>query len=601
MKYNTRTYRFFRLLRTSLSCLFLVCLVFVTGCANRGVGPQGGPKDSIPPVAVKSEPVNGAVNFHGRDLEIHFNEYIQLDNIGQNLLMSPPQQTPPEVKARGKRVLVHFADSLRDSTTYTLDFGNAICDYTEKNPMTGYAFAFSTGPQIDTLEARGKVYDAENLNPLSGIVVGVHSDFRDTMFTSAPFDRIARTDSAGGFRIGNMKAGAYRLYAVDDISRDYRLTTGEALAFGDEPIAAPDTIEHTLFLFRPQQQRLYLQRALREQQHCIQLQFSASPDSMPSLRVMKPSELDSVKTDSGWIDPTPYILTKYSLHYDTLTLWLTDSIAIGIDSLFFQARYRRTDSINRLEWYTDTIRTIWRAPRLSAKAKEAEARKNRNRRLGLKSNARKGFDIFDTLQISCTTPLGTIEQDAFHLYERVDTLRTPVPFTLSTPDTAAMCLRIVAEWKPGASYELHVDSAAMHDIYGISHVATKYPLQVKTKEDYSTLRVHLKPYDAAARIQLLNNKDQVVRELPADSSGTFFPYLKPDAYYLRLYIDRNGDGVWTTGDWDEKRQPEPVYYLPRKIQTKSNWDFEEEWDYTASPQTETKPVELIKASSAKKK
>ena len=151
----------------------------------------------------------------------------------------------------------------------------------------------------------------------------------------------------------------------------------------------------------------------------------------------------------------------------------------------------------------------------------------------------------------------------------------------------------------GKKYELRLDSAALHDIYGITHVAGTYSLQVKTPSDYSTLRVKLTPFTSQARIQVLNKNDEVVRELPATEDGAFFEYLKPDTYYVRMYLDMNGDGKWTTGAWAEKRQPDPVYYFPQKIQTKSNWDFEEEWDYTAIEQTAAKPRELIKSSSKK--
>ena len=181
----------------------VVLMALPVGCANRGVGPQGGPLDSIPPVPLKAEPANGSVNFTGDRIEVTFNEYIQLDNLAQNMLMSPPQQTPPEVKARGKRLLIHFVDSLRDSTTYTIDFGSAVCDYNEKIPLPGYSFSFATGPTIDTLETFGLVVDAENLNPCAGLSAGIHSDLSDTAFVSGPFLRVARTDAAGRFRIGN--------------------------------------------------------------------------------------------------------------------------------------------------------------------------------------------------------------------------------------------------------------------------------------------------------------------------------------------------------------------------------------------------------------
>ena len=596
----------------------LVLALFIAGCANRGIGPQGGPKDTTPPVPRGSEPEMGALNFKGKRIEVTFDEYLQLDNVAQNLLMSPPQQTPPDVKVRGKKLIIQLQDTLRDSTTYTINFGNAVCDYREKVPLHNYTFYFSTGPTIDTLEYTGRVYEAATLNPLEGIFVGIHQSMEDSAFTTAPFLRVAKTDSAGFFRIGNMHAGTYRLYAVEEVSRDYRLSPGEALAFADEPIRPvlppvrkmdtlrtdslkldtlrtdslkldtlpePEVKGATLMLFREEQKRLYLQRTIRDQQHRIQIYFSSSPDSLPQLRPL---------TDS-----LNYFLS-YSSKRDTVTLWLTDSLSIAQDSIFIEARFRRTDSLYRLEWATDTLRAIWRAPKLNARAKAAEERKNRNRRLDLKSNARSGFDLYDTLRLQCATPIATIERDSIHLFERVDTILKPVPFTLAPYDTLPMQIMFLATFNPEGRYELRIDSGAIHDIYGVTHIKGTYPMQVKSLTDYSTLRVKLNPYLPKARIQVLNNKDQVLRELPAETEGALFEYLKPDAYYLRLYLDENGDGKWTTGSWSEKRQPEPIYYFPEKIQTKSNWDFEEEWDYQAVEQLKAKPKELIKAAPKKK-
>lgn len=562
-------------MRRSLSIL-LTALV-LAGCANRGVGPQGGPKDSIPPMAVKSVPENGAVNFTGRRIEITFNEYVQLDNVSANLLMSPPQQRPPDVKARGKRVMIQFADSLRDSTTYTIDFGDAICDYTEKNPVHGYSFGFSTGPTIDTLETTGVVLDAENLKPLKGIIVGIHEDLSDTAFTTKTFLRIARTDSTGHYRIGNMHAGTYRLYAVDDVSRDYRLTPGESIAFAEGTISvtAPDTTaadsllhSDTLYLFKPRQQRLYLQRTTREEQHRIRLTFSSSPDSLPVIRPLT----DSLRYNM-----------YFSPRHDTVTIWLLDSASMRPDSLYFEVHYRRTDSLYHLEWATDTVLARWRAPRLSARALEAQERQRRNRRLGLKSNASKRFDIYDTLRLEAATPLALIREEAIHLYERKekDTTVYPVPFTIETHDSLPMQLLFIAQLLPGRKYELSLDSAALEDVYGVTHIAGSYPLTLKTPEDYSTIRVTIDPFDPKMRIQVLNAKEKVLREQSAQPDGALFRYLKPDAYFLRMYRDSNGDGQWTTGSWEDKRQPEKVYTNPTKIQTKSNWDFEETWTYDA--------------------
>ena len=588
----------------------LLTAIISAGCANRGIGPQGGPKDSIPPVPVRSVPEMGATNFNGKRIEVTFDEYIQLNNVGSNLLMSPPMQTPPDVRARGKRMIVNFQDTLYDNTTYTIDFGEAVCDFRERVPLKGYSFYFSTGDEIDTLEYTGRVYEASSLNPMQGILVGIHRDLSDTAFTKHPFLRIAKTDAQGYFRIGNIHPGTYRLYAVDDFGRDYRLTPGEAYAFADEPItvSAPDTLDTlgmtppqaALFLFKEAQEKLYLQRALRDDRHRVVFLFSAPPDSVPSIRVLRPSEMDTAKSDSAWIDPTPYIHMAYSTHRDTVTLWLTDSIAIRQDSLFLETRYRRTDSVFDLEWYTDTIRAIYRAPRMTAKALEQQERLNRLRRLELKSNARKDFEIYDTLRLVCSTPIRAIETDSIHLFHKEDTVFTPVSVSIMPYDSLPMELLFIADLQPGESYELRIDSGAMHDVYGTTHIAGSYALTVKTPADYSTLRVKLNPYVAQARIQVLNNKDQVLRELPAAEEGSFFEYLKPDTYYMRLYLDENGDGKWTTGSWEEHRQPEPIYYFPGKVQTKSNWDFEEEWDYRAVEQMKAKPSELVKPVQQKK-
>ena len=588
--------------------LYIVAAMLLVSCANRGIGPQGGPKDTIPPIPLFSEPEIGALNFHDSRIEVTFDEYIQLNDVVGNLMMSPPQQNPPEVKARGKKLIVQFKDTLHDSTTYTIDFGSAICDYREKVPLHGFSFYFATGPEIDTLMHYGHVYDAQTLNPMQGILVGIHRDMSDTAFTRLPFLRIAKTDSAGGFRIGNIHAGKYKIYAVDDIGRDYRLTIGESLAFQEEPItvAAPDTIDSvailpltSLFLFKEAQQKLYLQKVNRDVAHQITMMFSSAPDSLMTWRMLRPSEIDSTASDSAWTDPTPHMYPAYSAKGDTVTFWLTDSISIRQDTMYMEARYRRTDSVYNLEWFTDTIRAIWRAPRLSAKAKELEDRKNQSRRLELKSNARKGFEMYDTLWLSCTTPLAVIRQEAIHLYERIDTVLKPVPFTIAPHDTLPMRLTFYADLQPNSNYELQLDSAALYDVYGTTHIVANYGLLVKTPADYSTLRVKLNPFEPTARIQLLNSKDEVVRELPVSEDGAFFEYLKPDGYYMRLYLDENGDGKWTTGSWEYKRQPERIYYYPEKIQTKSNWDFEQEWDYTAVEQMKSKPKELVKTVKKK--
>ena len=618
-----------------------LCLL-LTGCANRGIGPQGGPKDTIPPVVVKETPANGSNHFKDKKIEILFNEYLQLDNVQANLLVSPPQQVPPDVKAQGKKVVITMQEDLIDSTTYTLDFGNSICDYTEKNPIRGYQYAFTTGDRIDSLEVYGQVVNAEDLNPVSGVLVGLHANLSDSAFNTLPFTRIARTDSLGGFGVRNLRGGQYRLYALQDLSRDYRYQPGEGLAFTDSLVVPEyqveivrdtiwrdtllvdnqtlDTItmgivdsvrivENTyvgpsdllLWFFRENKVRHYFQRAYREEQHTIRLVFGAPQDSLPVVRALPPSAMDSLASDSAWIDPMQYALLQANPTRDTLVYWLTDSLAIGQDSIFLEMTYLKSDSAYNLVPQTDTISAIYRAPRLTAKAKEAIDKKNRERMLELRSNAKSGFEVYDTLRILSPMPIDSVWADSIGLYEKVDTVYKSVPFTLQPTDSVPLGYLVVARLEQGKSYELRLDSGAVRDVYGVANKAKKFTLQLKTAEDYSTLLIKIPTYDPAIRLQLLDEKDKPVRELPASPEGTKFEYLTPKAYYLRLYFDLDGNGKWTTGDWATKRQPEPVFYFPAKLTLRANWDFEEIFDYLARPQLDSKPRELIKDAAATKK
>ena len=615
----------------------LLLLLFFSSCANRGIGPQGGPKDTIPPRMVKEQPLNQSVNFHGKKIEITFNEYLQLDNIQQNLLVSPPQQVSPIVKAVGKKVTVEMQEDLIDSTTYTLDFGNAICDYTEKNPVRGYVFAFSTGDRIDSMEVYGRVANAEDLNPVSGLMVGLQANLHDSAFSTLPFTRVARSDSLGEFGIQNLRNGVYRLYALQDQSRDFLYQPGEGLAFSDS-LVIPEyeteivfdtiwkniadtidslasvrqidtilTIQNTyvgpadlmLWFFKEDKQRHYFQRVYRDEPHIIKLQFSAPQDSLPLLRALPPSTMDSTRSDSLWTDPWAYTLLQASPTRDTLVYWLTDSIAIRQDSIFLEMTYLKSDSLYNLVPETDTVSAIYRAPRMTQKAKEAQEKKARERKLDLKSNAKDKFEVYDTLAVVAAFPIDSIYTDSIRLYEKQDTLLIDKPFTLRQKDV--MSFQIIAPLQQGKQYELHLDSAAVRDIYGVVSDKKKFTLKLKTAEDYSTLLIRLPNYDPRIRLQLLSEKDQPVRELPAREEGTKFEYLTPKTYYLRLYFDLNGDGRWTTGDWITKRQPEPVYYFPAKLTLRANWDFEERFDYLARPQLEAKPRELRKDASAAKK
>ena len=605
-------------------CATICLIAALTGCANRGSGPQGGPKDTIPPTLLRETPQNGTCNFTGKTIVLQFDEYIQLVNVADNILISPPQQKPPIVKAIGKKVIVTFEEPLRDSTTYTIDFGQAICDNNEKVPLGNYSFSFTTGEHIDTLAMFGKVINAENLNPVQGVIVGVHEILHDSAFATVPFTRIAKSDSTGQFGVLNMHGGNYRIYALRDVSKDYLYQPSEALAFTDEvfsPALAydsivthePDSIGHVLpddtlwyhvpdtivlKLFTENKQRHYFMRALRDkEQHYFTLLFSAPQDTLPTIVALPP---DSTQQDSVWVDFTQYMLCQANPTKDTLVYWLTDSAAIRMDSLRFTMTYKMSDSLYQLVDTTDTVQAIYRHPRMSQKALEAKQRKNANRKVELKSNASAKFDIYRSLEWYAATPLQDFALDSIHLLEKVDTLLKPVDFRIEALDGVGLRFALHANLLPEHSYVLRIDSGAMHDIYGVTNNLYKAECKLRSLDEYSTLTIRLTHFDPRARIQVLDEKDHVLRELPAKPEGAVFEYLEAKSFYIRMYLDLDGNGQWTTGDWTFKRQPEPVFYLSKKLTLRANWEFEEEFDHLAIPLLEQKPRALIKADTGKK-
>lgn len=614
--------------------IIILLLGLLSSCANLGGGPQGGPRDTIPPKVEKESPLNGTLNFDAKRIEIHFDEYIQLGDIQKNVLISPPQQKAPEIKAIGKTLSVVFADPLIDSTTYTLDFGSAICDYNEKTPLNGYIYSFSTGDVIDSLAISGRVYNSANLDPVAGVLVGIHINPADSALTTTPFIRITRTDEDGYFTIHNMRGGSYRLFALDDISRDYLYQPGEALAYADSLITPyverrevadttwrdtlgidpqtkdtlftrqidsislvtktfylPDSL--VLWYFAEEKQRHYFKGVYREEPHAFSLIFSAPQDSIPSILPLSPSQRDSMASDSAWINWMDYTLVQSNTSHDTLTFWLTDSLAIGQDSIYLEMTYLVSDSLYQLVPQRDTILAIYRRPRMSEKAWENLQRQKRERKLELKSNASGKFEIYDTLHISSAYPLDSIKKEHIHLVHRVDSITKPVSFELQIVDSLKQRIQLVATLQPSESYHLTLDSAACYDIYGKCNDSTAFPIRLKSLDEYSSLLVKLTHFDERARIQLLNDKDQVLQELPALETGTYFDHLAPTTYYLRLYLDLNADQRWTSGDWITHRQPEPIYYFPSKLKLRANWDFEENFDHLAIPQAQSKPKTLI--------
>lgn len=599
-------------LRQLLRLLLIVC--FVYACANKGPGPTGGPKDETPPRVMKSVPENGAMNFAKQEIQVDFDENISLEKVTEEVVVSPPQQKAPDIRAQGKRLVVAFEDTLESGTTYTIDFGNAIVDLNEKNPLSGYTFSFSTGGDIDTLAIAGILINAEDLNPVSGIIVGIYAEHDDSVFTQKPFLRIGKTDANGYFTINNVKEGTYQLFALGDNTRDYFFQAGEGLAMYDSLVTPTvamvehrdtlwadsvtiDTIEvyerpHyypdnvLLRYFKENKIRQYFTKAERLRPEMFTLYFNTTLAELPRIEPL----------NFPW-DSTRYIL-QTNATLDTLHYWITDTLVSRVDSLQLAMTYLRTDSIFQLEETTDTLTIAMRKRNVRTKpGKEPQTPKADP--LAFKTNGIGTFEIYNPLTLLMDEPLAAWDTAHIVLSEKADTLLKPLPYTWHVADSTGMNFAIRYPWEAEKSYVLDIDSATFRSIYGKVNDRYSANFKIRSLDEYSELKVVLTHYDSTAVIQVLDNKDVPVRTLPADPKATVFRHLKPTDYYIRMFLDANGNGKWDTGDFATRRQPEEVFYYPHKLTLKANFEFTETWDHLAVPLLEQKPLEILKDANKK--
>lgn len=607
--------------------LVAFCILTILGCANRGSGPQGGPKDTTPPKLLKCTPENGATNVSSPKIQLTFDEIVLVQSTFEKVTISPPQSNMAIIKASGHKVNVELQDSLKSNTTYTIDFSTSIVDNNERNELDGFTFSFATGDFIDTLKLSGTIVDAETLNPIPNLVVGIHSNLSDTAFTSIPFDRITKTNNEGKFTINNIKEGGYHVFAISDIGNNYYFDIPiEQIAFSDSiytPICTTettyDTISHyaiidstnnvvdstqliidsiitkynhiytpddvVLFAFTEKNNNLYLSKSARSERHKLTLEFSNICDSLP---ILKPLNIaDSLFT---------YLL-QTSTNKDTLTYWLTDTIAWQQDTLKIETKYQKRD--DSTYWKTDTITFLYRVPKTNKK------KDNNNEQqinyLTINSNKSTSFDVYLPFSLTFDVPTTMTLNDTttYRLQEKIDTNWVDLEATLIQTDSIGLKYQIEYEWKAATDYQLIVDSALFTSFTGLSSQKETFAFKTKSLEEYAVLIFELTNYTGKEVIQLLNKDDKVIKQQVATDAKVKFEHIKPDTYYARLFIDENGNGQWDTGNYKEKRQAEKIYYYPYDMLLRAFWDVEEVWNIYELPILEQKPKELIKTETKK--
>lgn len=615
-------------------------MLLILACASMGT-PDGGPYDEDPPVLMVAKPAVGATGVAKGKITLAFDENIKLVNAFENVVVSPPQLQMPEIKSSGKQVSVELVDTLLPNATYSIDFGNAIVDNNEGNPYENFVYYFSTGDNIDTLAVSGTVLNAENLEPLKGVVVGVHSCLDDSAFTKFPFERISRTDSRGHFTIKGLAPGKYRVYALSEANNNYLFDQkSEILAFMETsvspfatPAIRPDTvwrdsvtIDTVLYVpytrFQPDDIVL---RAFKEEFYSQQL-LKSKRDTHNKLTLYFAEQSEELPLIEGlsFDDDAAFILDNSATN-DTLTLWFRDSTLYRADTLSLRVTYKVLDSVGNMVPKSDTLFVSPKRSWEKVMAFENEKLEKARKEFLKKAKRQEGYDennppefvpekkvlkvrvpvsssmsVNSNVNFSFEEPLESLDTAAIHLSMKVDTLWRPVEFILR-PDSDIKKYNLYAEWRPGETYRIETDSAAFKGLYG--GTSNKFSQEIKfgSYDDYAVLYLDIPGTGNNSYVQLVDTKESVLQYQRTENNRCAFYFIKPGTYYLRLFIDENDNGKWDTGEFSKGRQPEKVFYYNRPLELRALFEYsQDDWDINA-PLDKQKPLAITKQKPDKEK
>ncbi|MBO7067184.1 MAG: Ig-like domain-containing protein [Bacteroidaceae bacterium] len=623
--------------------LYSILSILVVACASLG-SPDGGEYDEIPPKVISASPMERATGVQTRKARINFDEYIKLENASEKVIVSPPQIEPANIRADGKHIKIELKDTLKENTTYTIDFSDAIEDNNEGNPMGNYTYSFSTGDDIDTMEVAGTVLNAEDLEPVKGILVGLYpvdSNLTDSILKTIPFNRVSRTNGSGRFSIKGVKRGKYRVYALDDKDGNFIFSQkSEKIAFDSLVFETSckrdvrmdtiwrDTVQYdsirvvpythflpddlVLLSFLEDGQDQHLLKKERTEPEFFRLFFTAPADTLPTIRGLNFDE--------------KCLLCEASEHNDTLTYWITDTTYYRQqDTLTFEISFLETDTTGVLSPHTETLelfpKNTWEKKWKEQSKKIEEWNKEREKKirkakkplayeenpylktyLDISCKPTGSLDPIENPRFTAKEPLASVDSTKIHFYIKEDSDWVPHPYLFLPDKKDKKVYTLYAEWDSKNTYRFVADSAAFTSVMGNSTKPRKYEFRVKEDEEFGSIFIHVIAKDSNIIVQLLNHSDKPVATQKADKDGRAdFFYMKPGDYYVRCFIDSNNNGVWDTGNYSEGRRPEEVFYFPKKLSLKANWDLEQEWAIRSIARNQQKPQEITKQKADKQK
>ena len=563
---------------------------------------------------VECEPNNYSIRFEAKKIMITFDEFIVLDNVNQQLVVSPPMEEKPEIKLRKKTLIIQFEEELKDSTTYTFNFGSAIKDLHEGNKLLNYEYVFSTGDVLDSLSVRGTLKYAENLTePEEPISIMLYNDLRDSVpITDIPL-YVGRSDDSGVFSVNNLKADVYKVFALKDgnynflfdlpteeigfldssliVNAEFARSLLAAQGITDTTVNVADTtgspagptfsiadtagvqadsiteegpdfnsITIDMLMFIEENETQYITDDMRDDRRLIQMFFARPLTDSFHYRFLTPDMGETVET-----------LEIFSSRRDSLSLWLRDSADYKKDTLIMEVNYTVKDTTLQFVTQTDTLIFSFR----EKKTKQKKTEEEEVEKLGISTIRNNGeLDLNRNLRLDLDVPLEAIQDSLISFYHIPDSVEIPFPFRARADSLVPTRAWISADWESLSSYRLLLLPGAVNSIYDLAHDTLDVSFKTRDIEYYGQILLNLENVHNRVIIQLIS-KENVVRQQTVEQDGLFtFSYLAPQDYQVKFIHDLNGNGHWDTGKYLKKLQPEPVEFLPKEITVRSNWDHD---------------------------
>jgi len=522
----------------------ILSLAIISGCAKRG-NPTGGPLDSLPPVLVNANPKLNSTNFDSEEIRLTFDEFVKLDKVQDQLIISPPlDKSAYEIKPLTgvtKKVFLKFIDSLDENITYTINFGNSIKDNNEGNPLTFFSYTFSTGETIDSLYIKGNIsdaYDIETDEYVSIHLYRIDSTLNDSIIYNKQPTYISNSLDSTSYRFKNLREGKYLIVAMKDVDNNYYFDPFyDKIGFIDSLITLPKDSIIDLKLFKEETDLIW------DKPHFIN-------SEKIGFGYYGKLDFSRLVIDSNLPDSVDYIFTK-EIEKDTIYVWLTKN---SFDSLNFNLIEKDTIKLTTVKFdrKRDTL-----IDSLSISAKTANV-----------------IHLRESFKLSTNTPIKKIE-DSLITVRDIDSIL--VPFVSSVNDNLDE-IDIKFEVSPTDNYTIFILPDAIKDIKGVTNDTLQFNLVSQSLEDYGNIFLDvIRNNQSKFILHLIDSNEEIIREYKNVDQNTAynFEYIKPGKYTFRLIEDLNKNDIWDTGNYLKKIKPEPVYYFPSELEVRANWDLNE--------------------------